>query len=183
MQALADSLEVTPAALYRYFPSKADLAQALLRHVSSRIRVPPRDGRPWREWVLAAAQALRTYLRPDRISAGLLHDDVAAYPLIEALAEVLAEAGLSPRDSWSLYAHLCSLALGASSFEANFARYGKPTSALLRAQLSERGVDQSGALARMFLSAETLDADDWFVAEVTRVLDRVGECLTPVLGG
>ena len=173
MQALAESLHVTPAALYRYFPSKAELANALRSHVASRICVPERDGRPWQQWVLAAAQALRAYARPDRIAGGLLHEDVAMYPLVEALAEVLADAGMSAQDSWSLYSHLCALALGASIFEANIARHGKPTSAVLRAQLSERGIRKSSAFGRMFLSAGSFVVDDWFNEQVALAVENI----------
>jgi AcrR family transcriptional regulator len=171
MQALATSLNVTPGALYRYFPSKADLANALIEHVSSRICVPERDGRPWQQWVRDAASALRTYVRPERISAGLVHDDVAMYPLVEALAEVLADAGLPPRDSWDLYAHLCSICLGAASFDANFARYGTPTKQLLRAQLKERGVDARSALGRMLVSVAPFDVDEWFDDQVALAIE------------
>ena len=166
MQALATSLNVTPAALYRYFPSKADLADALVQHVCSRISVPARDGRPWQQWVLDGATALRAFVRPDRISAGLVHEDVAMYPLVEALAEVLAEAGISPADSWALYMQLCSISLGAASAEANIARYGAPTKPMMRAHLADRGIAESSALGEMFLSAVRFDVDDWFSKQV-----------------
>jgi AcrR family transcriptional regulator len=59
MPALADSLGVTTQALYRYFPNKRALLDALCESVLERIDLPDRDSSGWREWLSAIATAYR----------------------------------------------------------------------------------------------------------------------------
>ena len=59
MPALADTLGVSTQALYRYFPNKRALLDALCESVLQRIDLPDRERTGWREWLMAIAVAYR----------------------------------------------------------------------------------------------------------------------------
>jgi AcrR family transcriptional regulator len=60
MRSLAESLGVTTAALYRYFPSREQLVSDLAREVTAVMPLP--EVTDWREWLRAIAIGFRTLL-------------------------------------------------------------------------------------------------------------------------
>jgi AcrR family transcriptional regulator len=167
LAALATDLGVTPSALYRYFPSKEHLAQALREHRSALVPVPPRDERPWQDWLRDAAMSLRDYIACSLGPDGALPDDIAVHPLVSAIAETLDEAGFTPTQSFDLYTQLCSFAVGSAMFERRFAQVGPLTKAGYRAHMRDNGVDKASTLAAMFQPLIDFDVMSWFGRQVS----------------
>lgn len=121
MRRIAAELGCDPMALYRHFPDRAALLDAVADRALADVVLPAAD-RPWDERLTGTLTAIRT--------AALRHPGIAghiasrpplgehAQPLLVAMAEALADAGLSPVDgvrvSQTLIAYLsAAIAMGA----------------------------------------------------------------------
>jgi AcrR family transcriptional regulator len=105
VRGVANEVGVSPNALYTYFPTKSALARALveglLGHVD-RSTLADRS-QPWRTRIVDFALTVRTLLLSHPGAVPLLlgspYDGPNALASHEALLEVLADAGLSPREA------------------------------------------------------------------------------------
>jgi AcrR family transcriptional regulator len=97
MQAVADSLGVTPMALYRHIANKADLLDAVVESLLSEFALP--DARlPWRQRLAAVARAARDSARRHPEVFPLLLQRAANTPgarrVRDALCVALQDAGM-----------------------------------------------------------------------------------------
>jgi AcrR family transcriptional regulator len=175
MGALAERLGVTRQALYYYFPSKAELLAGLA--AQERIPLPPSDGRPWQEWVIAAGFALRDLisryqLDADVASAGM---NAAWILLLEEFHRVLLRAGLAPSE----VAHAASV-LGSVSFSAArpFHRV-KASSGWLSRLYDDLGLGPDSPLRAMIPVYEEYDRDVWFRRNLEFVVAGLEHRLMP----
>jgi TetR/AcrR family tetracycline transcriptional repressor len=94
---LADRLGVTPSALYRHFPSKAALVDAMVEAVAASADGPAPEG-AWDEQVRALAAAARDGMLAHRDGARLMatfaSPGPAAVGAFSRFTRVLEEAGL-----------------------------------------------------------------------------------------
>jgi TetR/AcrR family tetracycline transcriptional repressor len=97
---LADRLGVAPSALYRHFPSKAALVDAMVEAVAASATGPPPEG-AWDDQVRALATTAREGMLAHRDGARLMATFATPGPAaIEAFSRftrVLEEAGLDTR--------------------------------------------------------------------------------------
>ena len=117
MPALAARLGVTHSAIYYYFPTRADLVTAMAGQAMRRLEPPPREGRPWDEWLVDAGLTLRTLFleRPhtgDVVSLGAV---VQGAPFVEAIVTVMLEAGFTPEQAVDAVQLVSACSLGGAA--------------------------------------------------------------------
>lgn len=91
MQAVADSLGVTPMALYRHIRDKADLLDAVVESLLGEFELPDRRV-PWRERLSALARAARESARRHPAVFPLLLQRSATTPGSRRVREVIYDA-------------------------------------------------------------------------------------------
>lgn len=111
MTAIAAKLGVTPGALYRYFPDRSGLLEALARERQALLEAPDPD-LGWREWLAEEIQRERALwsAHPELADVAELAAVVGpATAVIEVGMVVLTRDGFSPEDA--LYALTAASAL------------------------------------------------------------------------
>lgn len=101
LTAISDRLGVTQPALYRYFPDRAAVLEALAREAAARL-VPPDADLPWDEWLLQAAHAERELWRTHANLYEAANYRAISRPaahMIRVGLEVLTAAGFTPLDA------------------------------------------------------------------------------------
>lgn len=113
---VATRVGVTPMALYRYFPTKDALLEALLDDVLCKLKIPSDAGGSWQEQARALAVALRRLLRANPNVVPLLTRGPAlglgALRLYEESLRILRASRMSNADVLLAYAALYSYTLG-----------------------------------------------------------------------
>lgn len=143
IRTLAEALDVTPRALYRYYPTKEDLMRAAFVHVLAGLPLP--ESGPWQERLRQVAQDYRRLAQEHKhMTAYLLapHEpNYAESRMLEFLLKVAQDAGV-PR-------HL--LFVTALNIFGNLntgLRHGRDAEA---AELGEAGKEAGYAAFRAFL--------------------------------
>lgn len=111
---VAQQHHVTPMALYRHFPDKDGLLDALAERLLSDARVPAADDRPWYEQMSDLLDCILVALRPHPNAAGLVTSRIlaseAGLTLTDRALALLAEAGVPVDQSAEMAGQsLCSL--------------------------------------------------------------------------
>jgi AcrR family transcriptional regulator len=100
---LAQHHGVTPMALYRHFPDKDGLLEAIADHLLAQVRPPAPDDRPWHEQLRDVLTALLDAIRPHPNAAPLLFTRMLASPPALAVTErflaLLTEGGLTHEEA------------------------------------------------------------------------------------
>lgn len=90
--------EVTPMALYRHFPDKDGLFDAVTERLLTDVRVPDPDGRPWHEQMHDLLTGFLAALRPHPNAAELvltrMFSSEPGLELTERTLALLSEAGM-----------------------------------------------------------------------------------------
>jgi TetR/AcrR family transcriptional regulator, tetracycline repressor protein len=137
MRTLADSVGVTPMALYNHFSSKRDLLAAIADHV---IATAEFDGRhaDWRDQIRHCFEVLRNLCLRHPGLPGLLEEDGAApasaFAPMEVSLRALMQAGLGELDSVRTYFLLISFTLGQAAYQTRGPITGLEPSEQIRAQ-------------------------------------------------
>lgn len=126
MRAVATAVGASPMALYRYFPTKNDLVEAMLDRVLHRVEIPePTDD--WRADLRALAESHSLTLLENAWAIAPLfsHPDPGpgATRIGEAAFTTLARAGVGGADALAAFSALLALNYGWVSF----ASAGSPT--------------------------------------------------------
>jgi TetR/AcrR family tetracycline transcriptional repressor len=120
MRALAQSLGVSPMALYNHVSSKQDLFRGIANAVVQDLRIPERRG-PWRERVRAYFRALRKVCLANPRTIPLVEATDVLHPAVfrpmELTLAALAEAGIKPRAALEAYFLLTNFTMGQVSYE------------------------------------------------------------------
>jgi AcrR family transcriptional regulator len=123
---IADVLGVTPMALYRYFPSKADLMAAILDAFIREAGVTDHDVdlEDWRAWLSASFGAMRAALvdAPSVLSLLVAEKQFgwAALEVTDRVLGVLRDAGLDEGEAAEAFALLLGHTLGSAALESAF---------------------------------------------------------------
>ena len=146
LRAVATHLQAAPMALYRYFPTKDDLVNALLDRVLSRFEPEPASG-DWIEDLRGFARAHRRLLdqHPWALGALFSHPSPgrAATRIGEFALEILSRAGFSHEQMVATFGGLLALNYGWSSFA------------------SARDVQPANAAEQVRVALATLSAADY----------------------
>lgn len=99
MAAVGAELGVTPGALYRYFPDRAAVLEALASEAAANLEAPSED-LPWRAWLSETARRQRALWRDHPEMEDLLPTvalGVAGTSLLRRGIDVLTAQGFEPR--------------------------------------------------------------------------------------
>ena len=123
---IAGALGVTPMALYRYFPSKAELVAAILDAFIREAGVAGHgaDRQDWRAWLSTSLGAMRAALVDAPGVLGLLVAEPrfggAALEVMDRVLGVLRGAGLDEGQAAEAFALLMGHTLGSAALESAF---------------------------------------------------------------
>jgi AcrR family transcriptional regulator len=126
VKGIADALGVTPMALYRYFPGKAELMAAILDAFIREADVTGHDVdlEDWRAWLSASFGAMRAALvdAPSVLSLLLAENRFgwAALEVTDRVLGVLRDAGLDEGEAAEAFALLLGHTLGSAALESAF---------------------------------------------------------------
>jgi AcrR family transcriptional regulator len=141
MRCLAQSLGVSPMALYNHVSSKEDLVQGIANAVVQDLHIPQVRG-PWRERVRACFRALRQVClaNPRTIplveAADVLHP--AAFQPMEMTLAALEGAGIEAREALEAYFLLTNFTMGQASYQIRGPFRGlDPAEAVRRGAIAE----------------------------------------------
>jgi AcrR family transcriptional regulator len=127
MQAVADRLDVTPMALYRYVSDKADLLDGVVERLLGEIELPDPKTPPL-EQLAAVGQAIRAVARRHPTVFPLLLQRPATTPAaVQARDRVIAlltEIGVPPREVARCERLISTIILGFAASEAA-GRFGR----------------------------------------------------------
>ena len=103
MRALADRLDVTPAALYYWYPAKSDLLEAVAGRIASQIVAVAEDGKDWRATLRGLAQAVLSSARAHPMAFMWAFTNFAKKPPLaqidEAMLDALIDGGFDERSA------------------------------------------------------------------------------------
>lgn len=176
MRRLAAELEMSPMALYRYFPSKTELMDAAIELAAPEIELPGPGAGRWKEQLAELARAL--------YRAGIRHPSVArerfnrplqtprALRLTDAAIALLLEGGLTKTDAVAAFKALLVHTLGAAAFAAAESRPEVREGASQRhATLPVEEVPSMASVAEEFTAA--LGGDEAFELGLAALLDEI----------
>jgi TetR/AcrR family tetracycline transcriptional repressor len=105
LRRLAHELGVQAPALYRHFPSKQDLLQAMadsMFDAEMAVLDRPPPGADWADWLIARSRAVRRAMLSYRDGGRLkehLHSPAEQWPGLELLLQMMEEAGFTVEDA------------------------------------------------------------------------------------
>jgi len=103
MRSLADRLGVSTAAFYYWFPSKAQLLEAIAEHVTFRIVATEPRSASWQERLRALALAIVDAGQHHPVTFNWVFTNYGGQPPLaqidEAMLNVLIEAGFAPKEA------------------------------------------------------------------------------------
>jgi AcrR family transcriptional regulator len=118
MRKLASRLGCSPMALYRHVADKQQLIGAIADHYLADLELPPTDGLPWQETIVAVVSAVhRAFLAnpPLEEILGVRHvDTIAVFRADELILRALKDAGLDTRAAVHAVDVIASYAVGAT---------------------------------------------------------------------
>jgi AcrR family transcriptional regulator len=123
---VADALGVTPMALYRYFPGKAELLAAILDRFVREADVTGHgvDPQDWRAWLGASFGAMHAALLETPGVLSLLVEENrfgwASLEVMDRILGVLHSAGLDEAEATETFALLMGHTLGSAALESAF---------------------------------------------------------------
>jgi AcrR family transcriptional regulator len=173
---LARRLGVTRTAIYRYFPSKADLVAALVSALADAVVTPPRDGRDWQSWLREAAQSLRGFVAATLGPSGL-RASASIYPLADVYADLMLEAGFTPAQAYDAYLHLHSICVEAAVIAHGAIPRPHRDRALRDVGLQPTDDRAGTPLGRLAGAMKHFDVDEWFDRQVALLVDALTEQL------
>jgi TetR/AcrR family transcriptional regulator, tetracycline repressor protein len=176
MRRLAQELGMSPMALYRYFPSKADLMDAAIEIAAPEVELPEPGAGLWRDQLSELARAL--------FRAGVRHPSLArerfnrplqtlgALRVTDRAMALLLEAGLSKRDAVAAFKALLVHTLAAAAFAAAESRPEVRERAKERhASLPAKELPSMASVAGELTAA--LGSDDAFELGLAALLDEI----------
>ena len=175
MRAIGERLGADPTAVYRYFPKKADLLEAMANRLFAEVPLGDRDA-PWRARIEHMTDAARKLYRDHPTLTTLLatSDDTldSLVTINEHLLVALLDAGLQPEQAAVFHQAIISSVLGAAILESNGAFTDDDERATLRRIYSALPPEQYPALAA---NAAHLfpEADDVFDLTLQLTLDAI----------
>lgn len=109
LRRVAQQHDVTPMALYRHFPDKEGLLDAIAERLFADVRVPEPDDRPWHEQMHDVLGGILAALRPHPNATTLLFNRVLScepgLDLAERVLGLLADGGLSTEQGAETASH------------------------------------------------------------------------------
>ena len=103
MRALAEKLDVSATALYHWFPSKAELLDAIAEHVSAGIVATEQDNLPWWHRLRALSASIVDAAQHHPVTFAWVLMNYSTQPPLtridEAMLDVLLTAGFDARES------------------------------------------------------------------------------------
>jgi TetR/AcrR family tetracycline transcriptional repressor len=121
MRKLGTSLGVEAMSLYNYIPNKAALLDGVLERVVSEIKIPE-DGSTWDERLRQMTHSFRSialsHPRVVPLFAMRPFNSLPALEVVEAVFELLAEAGFPPEDAFRALRAMSAYAIGFTISEA-----------------------------------------------------------------
>jgi TetR/AcrR family tetracycline transcriptional repressor len=127
MRSLADRLGVSPMALYRHIADKDDLLDEVVDRLLAKAWRPSGAEDDWQAWLIEAAVKFRRFLvgQPAALHVYLRHPVVspAALERMDAMLDVLRQAGLGERAAVSAYGALHTYTVGFAALEASRSRW------------------------------------------------------------
>ncbi len=175
MRAIGERRGADPTAVYRYFPKKADLLEAMADRLFAEVPLGDRDA-PWRDRIENMTTAARKLYRDHPSLTTLLatSDDTldSLVTINEHLLVALLDAGLPPEEAAVFHQAIISSVLGAAILDSNGAFTDDDERATLRRVYSALPPEQYPALAA---NAAHLfpEADDVFDLTLQLTLDAI----------
>ena len=140
---VADAVAAAPMALYRYFPDRDDLLQAVAEHVLASTQPRSPTGDTWQEqvrsWMSSSQERLRRYaqLLPFMISTR----QPVGLRAVTTLADILRPLDLSDADRALAVALIGSTNFGYAVYDTNRAPV-EQTAAAMREAVAERPAEE-----------------------------------------
>jgi TetR/AcrR family transcriptional regulator, tetracycline repressor protein len=130
IRSLAADLGVAPMSLYRHVRDKDDLLDEVVDRLLARTWRPRAVEEDWQAWLLEVADKLRQFLvsQPAALHVYLRHPVVspAALERMQAMMQVLEDAGIVGEPALRVYAAIQSYTIGFAALEASRAGWVPP---------------------------------------------------------
>ena len=174
MPALADTLGVSTQALYRYFPNKRMLLDALCESELQRIDLPDRDHTGWREWLTAIATAYRGLGAdyPHLLEADPASLRAASVRIIDDTLQVMREHGFAADQALRAYELMATVGFFASLAARRYRSRDRLSNATVDHVLADTATPSRHheAISAFFLN---YDLERHFRLQVDTVLDGI----------
>lgn len=172
MRALADSVGVTPMALYNHFSSKRDLLAAVAEHIVGAARFDGQHGE-WRQQIRHCFEVLRDLCLQHPGLPGLLEQDGvaprAAFAPMEVTLRALHSQGMTELDSARTFFLLIGYTLSQASYQTRPISALEPSEKVRTERIAGRGYK---AVERLEMPA-TWDFDASFAFGISLILNGV----------
>ncbi len=180
--AVAERIGVSVTGLYRYVRGREDLLHLLGRRAAASLEAPQDDGRPWTDWMLAYAGALRRALEQSGGAISHVHVAASSVPTsidgIERCLAVLRRAGFSGEQATGALVLVVDCTFGFVHRELQTmaeAQAGRDYRATFHRLLALRGVGELPVLRSLACYVPEVDRE--FEASIRTVLAGVGTWL------
>ncbi|WP_063755393.1 TetR/AcrR family transcriptional regulator C-terminal domain-containing protein [Streptomyces sp. NRRL S-337] len=164
MRKLGVALDVQAGALYRHFPNKEALLDAMADQLLERVDAPLPPHLPWVDQLELLGERLHTALLSRRDGARVVSGTFAPGPHTMAVsrraAQVLAEAGFPPERAWEITFAVFYFILGHTIEEQ--AQYRMPAGDNWTARLAAAGLDTHDPLATGLRTLAAADPGERF---------------------
>jgi AcrR family transcriptional regulator len=172
MRALADSVGVTPMALYNHFSSKRDLLAAVAEHIISAAQFNGQRA-DWRDQIHHCFGVLRDLCLQHPGLPGLLEQDGAApgaaFAPMEVTLQALQSQGMTALDSARTFFLLIGFTLSQASYQARPIPALEPSEKVRTERIAGRGYK---TIERLEMPA-TWDFDASFAFGISLILNGV----------
>ena len=166
IRSLAAELGVAPMSLYRHIRDKDDLLDEVVDRLLAKAWRPSAPGDDWQEWVIEAADKLRSFLvsQPAALHVYLRHPVVsrAAVERMDTMMDILRRTGAGEETARRAYGALHTYTIGFAAIEASRAR-------------SAPGTGNVSSLAQQLAAYTTADQ---FLAGLRYLLEGIGRHVT-----
>jgi TetR/AcrR family tetracycline transcriptional repressor len=178
MSAVAARLGISASGLYHHVKGREALARLAAQSTLADADVPPDDGRPWADWMLAYARFLRTVLRHHG-AISHVHPGETGSPTsldrLEQVLHVLVRAGFSKAEAIGAFMVVTNCISGFVHQDIQIeseARAGRPYLAEFHRALAAKAPDELPILRSLPESGLT-DRDTLFDDQIRTVLAGV----------